>query len=144
VVSVHLPRQVPREKVDLFAVHGRATRTVFLQTFRDGTVQVGIRNETGEYYGPLFRPYPGEDVRVGVRSDPTIGYLEVSSTPGGFVGYVPIQEWYADWVSRIGTVDELVEASTTVAGTEIRLEPEVGLTPPLCTQLARHNGIDLR
>ena len=144
VVSVHLPRQVPRESVDLFVVHGKDTRTVFLQTFRDGTVQVGIRNETGEYYGPLFRPYPGEDVRVGMRSDPTIGYLEVSSTPGGFVGYVPIQEWYADWVSRIGTVDELVQAATTVPGTRIRLEPEVGLTPPLCARLARHNDIDLR
>ena len=28
-------------------------------------------------------------------------------------------------------------------GTEIRLEPEVGLTPPLCARLARHNDIDL-
>ena len=109
------PGQVPRASVDLFVVHGKDTRTVFLQTFRDGTAQVGIRNETGVYYGPLFRPYPGEEVRVGMRSDPTIGYLEVSSTPGGFVGYVPIQEWYADWVSRIGTVDELVEGPTTAA-----------------------------
>ena len=144
VVSVDLPRQVPRENVDLFVAHGRSTRTVFLQTFRDGTVQVGIRNETGVYNGPLFRPYPGEPVRVGVRSDPTIGYLEVSSTPGGFVGYVPIQEWYTDWVSRIGTVDELVTVPTTVPDSGLRLTPERGLTPPLCARIARHNAIDLR
>jgi hypothetical protein len=117
---------------------------VFLQTFRDGTAQVGIRNETGVYYGPLFRPYPGEEVRIGMRSDPTIGYLEVSSTPGGFVGYVPIQEWYADWVSRIGSVEEVFDRPTTLPGSGLHIRPSLGLTPPLCTRLASHNGVDLR
>jgi hypothetical protein len=144
LVSVSLPRQVPRETLDLFVIHGRSTRHVFLQTFRDGTAQVGIRNETGVYYGPLFQPFPDEDVRVGLRTDPTIGYVEVTSTPGGFVGYVPLQEWYTDWVSRIGWVEPVFAEPTTVPDSELRVRPMAGLTPPLCTQLVRHNGVSVR
>jgi hypothetical protein len=139
LVSVGLPTSSARESVDLFVVHGKATRQVFLQTFDDGSAQVGIRNETGVYYGPLFRPYPGEDVRVGLRTDPTIGYLEVSSTPGGFVGYVPLQEWYADWVSRIGWVEPVYDQAVTLPGSRLRIKPAEGLTPPLCARLVDHN-----
>ncbi len=135
VVSVSLPEPPTRESVDLFVVHGKATRSVFIQTFRDGLVQVGIRNESGIFYGPLFRPYPDEDVRVGLRTDPTIGYLEVTSTPGGFVGYVPLQEWYADWVSRIGWVEPVYTQDTTRPGSRLRVRPERGLTPQLCARL---------
>ena len=144
LVSVELPRHLRRAYVTLFVTHGKATRRVYIQTWRDGTAQVGIRNETGVYSGPRFHPYPGEDVLVGLRSDSTIGYLEVSSAPGGFVGYVPIQEWYPDWVSRIGTVDEQFTRPTTLEPSGVRVTPEQGLTPNLCEQLARHNGIDLR
>ncbi len=49
--------------------------------------------------------------------------MELSSTPGGFVGYVPIQEWYADWVSRIGSVDELFDAPTRLPS-GLRISPE--------------------
>ena len=142
LVAVDFPEDMPRAHVDLFVTHGKATRSVFLQTFRDGTVQVGIRNETGLYLGPLFRPYPGETVRVGLRTDSSLGYLELSSTPGGFVGYVPVQEWYADWVSRIGSVDEVYTQPTRLRS-GVRVSPETGLAPPLCERLARHNGIDL-
>ncbi len=142
VVSVAFPKHVPRTHVDLFVTHGRATRSVFLQTFRDGSMQLGIRNETGRYLGPLFQPYPGEVLQVGLRTDSSLGYMELTSTPGGFVGYVPIQEWYADWVSRIGSVDELFDAPTRLPS-GLRVSPETGLSPPLCEQLARHNGIDL-
>ncbi len=52
------------------------------------------------------RPSPDEVLRVGhARPTPRSATCEVSSSPGGFVGYVPIQEWDGDWVSRIGTVE---------------------------------------
>ena len=57
---------------------------------------------------------------------------------------MPIQEWYTDWVSRIGTVDEVVPVPTIVPDSGLRLTPERGLTPPLCARIARHNAIDLR
>ncbi|MEO6512184.1 MAG: hypothetical protein ABIO16_14395 [Nocardioides sp.] len=142
VVSVELPDTMPRTHVDLFVTHGKSTRTIFLQTFRSGAVQIGIRNETGLYFGPLFAPYRGEVLHIGLRTDSSLGYMELSSTPGGYVGYVPIQEWYADWVSRIGTVDEVYDAPTQLAS-GLRVSPETGLTPPLCARLASHNGIDL-
>jgi hypothetical protein len=142
VVSVELPRKPTRAYVDLFTTHGKATRRVFLETWRDGTAQVGIRNETGVYLGQAFHPFPGEPVRVGLLTDSRIGYLEVTSTPGGFVGYIPIQEWYADWVSHIGTVDELYSRPTSLPS-GLRVSPQQGLTPTLCQQIASHNGIEL-
>ncbi len=142
VVSVSFPAKLPKTSVDLFVTHGKATRAVFLQTFRDGSMQLGIRNETGVFYGPLFTPYPREVLHIGLRTDSSLGYMELTSTPGGYVGYVPIQEWYGDWVSRIGSVDELYDAPTTLPS-GLRVAPETGLTPPLCAQLASHNGIDL-
>ena len=59
VVSVEFPKQMPRTHVDLFVTHGKATRSVFLQTFRNGSMQVGIRNETGLYLGPAVPAVPG-------------------------------------------------------------------------------------
>ena len=143
VVSVRFPERMPRALVPLFVTHGDATRRIFLHTWRDGTVQIGIRNETGDYLGPLFRPFPGEVLRVGLRTDSSLGYMELSSTPGGFVGYVPIQEWGRDWISRIGSVDELASAPDRLPGSGIRVDPGRGLTPTVCERLARDNGIDL-
>jgi hypothetical protein len=143
VVSVRFPERMTRAVVPLFVTHGDATRQIYLQTWRDGGVQLGIHNENGDYLGPLFRPLPGEVLRVGLRTDSSLGYMELSSTPGGFVGYVPIQEWGRDWISRIGSVDELVSAPTRLPGSGIRVDPGRGLTPTLCERLARNNGIDL-
>jgi hypothetical protein len=65
----------------------------------------------------------------------------VTSTPGGFVGYVPLQEWYADWVSRIGWVEPLLDEPTVLPDSGLRVRPSRGLTPPLCARLVRHNQV---
>jgi hypothetical protein len=117
---------------------------VVLETTRDGRGRLRIDNEDGSWFGQYFRPTRGEVVRVGLRTVSDLGYVEVTSTPGGFVGYLPVTEFRPTWVSGINTVDPLVDAPTTDPATGVRIAPGAGLPLPLCEQIARHNGIDLR
>ncbi len=143
VVTATFPTELLRGEVRLFEVDGNAARSVVMETTRDGRGRIRLDNEDGSWFGQYFRPAPGEVVRVGLRTDSDVGYLEVTSTPGGFVGYLPVQEYRTDWISRINEVHTLVDAPT-VDPTGVRLAPAEGLDLPLCEQIARHNGIDLR
>jgi len=67
----------------------------------------------------------------------------VTSTPGGFVGYLPVEEFGPDWVLGINEVDALVDGPTVDPATGVRINPTQGLPLPLCEEIARHNGIDL-
>lgn len=128
----------------LFRIDGEAEREVRLRIRPSGAAQLQIVNETGSYFGHEFELAPLEVLRVGLQTDPTVGYLELSSSPGGFVGYIPIQEWDDDWISRIGTVTDAFTEPTVDPRTGVRVTPDTGLTPALCERLAKNNKIDLR
>jgi hypothetical protein len=144
VLTLTFPRRGSKGEVRLFEVDGNAPRAVVLETTRDGRGRLRIDNEDGSWFGQYFRPTRGEVVRVGLRTVSDLGYVEVTSTPGGFVGYLPITEFRPTWVSGINPVDPLVDAPTTDPATGVRIAPGQGLPLPLCEQIARHNGIDLR
>jgi hypothetical protein len=142
-LSITFPAKVRAGSVRLFTIQGKAERSVVLDIDRERTAQLRLVNETGDYKGQQFQLTPGEVLRIGMRTDPTIGYLELSSSPGGFVGYIPLQEWGTDWISRIGTVTDLYDEPTVDPRTGIRITPGEGLPLPLCERLAKHNEIAL-
>jgi hypothetical protein len=127
--------------VKLFTIHGVEDRTVWLRMHEDHLVQVMLKNEDGTFYGPLFSPAPDQRVRVGVGVDSALGYAEVTSSPGGFVGYLPVVEWDRDWISRNAWIEDDVAVATTQGGMTVR--PETGLGLPLCRRIARDAGIDV-
>jgi hypothetical protein len=144
LAEVTFPDKSRPGSIVLFRIDGEEEREVRLRIRPSGAGQLQIVNETGSYYGQEFELAPDEVLRVGLRTDPTVGYLELSSSPGGFVGYIPIQEWDDDWISRIGTVTDAFTVPTVDPTTGARVTPTAGLTPTLCEQLAENNEIDLR
>lgn len=144
VVNVSFPRWARTGEVTLFEVRGNAVRRVVLETERRGHARIRIDNEGGSYFGQYFRPAPGEILRVGMKAESDLGYLEVSSSPGGFVGYLPSQEWDENWVSRINVVTEPFRSGPrTHPGTGTRISPAQGIDLPLCQRIARANSIDI-
>jgi hypothetical protein len=141
VVQVSFAATFAATRTLLFTVHGVHDRTVWLQTHRRHLAQVVLQNEDGTFYGPLFSPAPGEPVRIGVGPDSSIGYAAVTSSPGGFAGYLPIAEWGRDWVSENGWVQDHLDERVREGG--IAVTPERGLPLPLCERVARDAGIDV-
>jgi hypothetical protein len=143
LAEIVLPEDVDSGTVPLFRIQGEAPRSVLLQVRRPREARLTIMNETGTYHGHWFDVAPREVLRVGLRTDPTVGYLELSSSPGGFVGYIPIQEWDGDWVSRIGSVTPVQTERTVDPDTRVRIQPRRGLTPTVCQRIVENNEIDL-
>jgi hypothetical protein len=141
LVTVSFAQRFAPGDVLLFTVHGQHDRTVWLRTHKQHLAQILLKNEHGTYYGPLFSPAPGQDLRVGVGIDTSLGYAEVTSSPGGFVGYLPITEFDRDWISHNGWVHDDVPATFTKGGVTVR--PQQGLDLPLCRGIARDAGIDV-
>jgi hypothetical protein len=144
VIDVTFEDERDPGRVSLFRVSGNDPSTIYLETLEDGSVRLAIENSGGTYAQIPFTPAPLEILRIGLRTDSSLGYLEVESTPGGFVGFVPLQEWRRDWNSEINTVDSPIQSVTTVEDMGVTLQPRPGLDPPLCRQVAEHNIIDLR
>lgn len=122
-------------RVELFRVETATPRTVWLQLDRRGRARIQLVNETGTYSGAWFEILEPRVIRVGVRDLPELGYAEVSSTPGGFIGLVRTFQWDEDWVSR---PVELRHATTNPAELEtvgLSVDQQDGLAPPLCRRI---------
>lgn len=135
VVVATLAEDFRAGRVRLMRVQTSKPRSVWLQTSRRGQARIQLVNETGTYSGPWFDVIAPREVRVGIRDLPDLGYAEVSSNPGGYVGLVRTFEWGQDWVS---TPVEIVPADPDrreLDAIGISLRIEGGLTPRLCAQI---------
>jgi hypothetical protein len=142
VVTVRVGPRTGRARVPLWtATAAGKTRSVWLQSNRHHQVRVYLRNEGGRYYGPWVSLNPRETMTVGMSADSALGYLEVSSSPGGFVGFVPYEAWNRAWVNRPGTVSDTF--TDNWHGQGLFLQRVVGVPPLLCERLAHDNGIGL-
>ncbi|WP_104107394.1 hypothetical protein [Nocardioides sp. 616] len=116
---------------------------VWLITDTKGRARVLIENETGEYAGQWFDVLPPYKVRIGIRDIPEWEYAEVTSTPGGWVGYIRAAQWDREAITH--AVDIVTQAQNTwearTAGVTFAIEP--GLPLPLCSKLAKTAGIDI-
>jgi hypothetical protein len=143
VVEVSATRARRADRMLLFRVHGSRDREVWLQTNRDRQARVYLRNEHGSYVGQWFDIPPDAPVRVGVRNDTDLGHVEVGSTPGGFVGFLPVLDIDRSWDTRPGTVRSVVRGRTTTEDGHLTARPLHGLDLPLCRRLARAAGLRL-
>ncbi|MEP6814299.1 MAG: hypothetical protein ABI873_01970 [Marmoricola sp.] len=141
VVEVDFARKFKAGRTLLFTVHGIHDRTVWLQTHAKHLAQLLLVNEDGTFYGPLFSPVPGEPVRVGIGTDSSLGYAAVTSSPGGFAGYLPMSEWDRNWINENGWIQDAVTSTTSEDGFTVK--PESGLPLPLCQRVAREAGLDV-
>ena len=107
-----------------------------LQTDNRQRARIVLANETGSYRGPWFDVPPPRVVRVGILDRPELGYAEVSSTPGGWVGFVRSFEWDADWIGHSIDVEPSFTNTSDLARHGITLHSERGLDPPLCEDIA--------
>lgn len=134
VVSASVPRSVAATRVPVVRIGTEVPSTVWLQTDGHGRARVLLVGRQGSTPGQWFDLLPGSPVRVGVLDRPELGYAQVSSTPGGDVGYLPSSEHDRDWVSRPIDITA-VDPATTAVATGIHLRVEKGLAPPLCSEL---------
>ena len=64
----------------------------------------------------------------------------MTSTPGGFVGYVPFTEWNENWEARPGTIDFAFRSPHRAVKQGITLHREEGLPLTLCPRLLNEAG----
>jgi hypothetical protein len=110
--------------------------TVWVDNDRHGRARVQLVNRTGAYYGNWFDVLEPREIRVGVRDRPDLGYAEVSSTPGGWVGFVQSYDWTSDWMALPIDITPGTETSGA-ARRGVHLSVERGLAPPTCERLRR-------
>lgn len=105
VLEVELDEVTRAARSPLFTVHGTKDRKVFLETDGKNYARVVIENETGEWAGPWFGVYPKGRFRIGIGVETDVGHVLVSTTPGGFAGYVPFIEWDKNWYASPGSIE---------------------------------------
>ncbi|MCW2843711.1 MAG: hypothetical protein JWN22_1627 [Nocardioides sp.] len=134
VVVARLDRRARAAKVQVVRIDTSYPSSVWLQTDGRGRARVLLTTRIGTQPGQWFDVLDPGVVRIGVRDRPELGYAEISSTPGGPVGYVPTTEYGTDGVSRPIDVEALTDTGRGAAkGLDLRVEK--GLTPPLCERL---------
>jgi hypothetical protein len=136
VWDITLPDQPREGKIKIAEIDTDDPGAVWLETDGDGQARFRLDNETGSFYGPWFGSLKPRVVRLGILDRPELGHAEVSSNPGGWVGYIRAFEWDENWVSRL--ID--IRPADMSAGDQRRLGITVtavpGIEPPLCRTLA--------
>lgn len=141
VVRIDLADRTRPGQILLWQVVGVHDRTVALEVASGRLVRVVLHNEGGNYDGPWVAPAPGEQITVGVGYDTEYNQVEITSSPGGFVGYLPIEEYDAAWVRHPGRVIDEVTRPTDRLDIGVRIAPAPGTTPSLCERIVRTNGV---
>ena len=97
------PGHPARADVRLGRIGTTSPATLWLQTdTRRARPRSCSATEDGVYDGPWFDVLPPGEIRLGVRDRPDVGYAEVGSTPGGFVGFLRSFDYDESWVGASG------------------------------------------
>ncbi|GCD89467.1 hypothetical protein [Nocardioides sp. LS1] len=134
VVSVTVSRSADATRVLLARVGTQIPSTVWIQTDGDGRARLLLVTRYGSQPGQWFDILNPGSIRVGILDRAELGYAEVSSTPGGQVGYVPSSEYDEDWVTHPIDITPVVDTAAAAAR-GIGVSVERGLAPPVCTEL---------
>jgi hypothetical protein len=135
VVTATLDRRLRATKVPLVRITTRDPRSVWLETDDDDRARVLIVHGQDSFPGPWFSILKPRVIRVGVRDQADLGYAEVTSNPGGWVGYIRAFEWDRDWVSHPVDINIAVPNIGALDRAGIHLRVERGIDPPLCNRL---------
>ncbi len=134
VVVATLDDQARAARVQVVRVDSAYPSSVWLETDGRGHARVLLTTRIGTQPGQWFDVLNPGVLRIGVLDRPELGYAEISSTPGGPVGYVPTTEFGTDGVSRPIDVEALHDVGRG-ADQGLHLRVERGLTPPECARL---------
>ena len=105
-------------------------RQARLQTNQGHATRLVIEDEVGTIPGRWFDVPPPYEIRIGIRDLPEWGYAEVSSTPGGFVGFVRSFSWDAEWKRRPIPIEPLADDAANLRERGITLRVDCGPAPP--------------
>ncbi|MBB6626283.1 hypothetical protein H5V45_03005 [Nocardioides sp. KIGAM211] len=134
VVVARLGRDTQPARVPLVRVDTEVPSNVWLETDGEGRARLLLITNLGTQPGQWFDVLSPGVVRIGVLDRPELGYAEISSTPGGPVGFLRTSEYGDDGVSRVIDI-QLADDPARAAAKGIRLSVQPGLTPPLCASL---------
>ncbi len=137
VVEAVVGRDVRPGVVPLIELDTDHDRRVSLQV---GTEQARVLIDTGEqtFAGPWFDLLEPRTIRIGVRNEPELGYAEVSSTPGGFVGYLPARDVEEGFARLVELMPAGRDDPRTAEGVSVRTLR--GMEPTLCRDLMASAG----
>ena len=135
VVEVRVDGRLHTGRVLLYTVHGTVDRHVYLETKKGNYARVVITTKAGDYAGEWFGVYRDSTFRVGIGVATDLGFAEVTSTPGGFVGFVPYIEWDASWNARPGSISPSFHGTRTFDRLGVTMTRQAGLPLDLCHRL---------
>lgn len=135
VFQLTLDRDFRPGTFELATIRSEEPGTIWFMTNSAGQARVLLDTDEGVRPGFWFEVLPPGKVRIGVRDDPDLGYAEVSSTPGGFIGFLRSFDYDESWIgSSVDVVPSpSPEREWERAGISLRVER--GLDPLLCTRL---------
>jgi hypothetical protein len=136
VWDIRMPDHPRAGRVKLVEVDTAEPGSVWLETDDEGQARFQLVNGTGRYDGPWFSILEPRVVRLGVLDRPELGYAEVSSNPGGWVGYLQAFEWDDDWVSRLVEIRPADVSAGDLDRLGLTVTAVPGLEPPLCRALS--------
>ncbi len=136
VFALTLDRDFTATTVRLARIESEEPGWIWFMTNNRGQARLLLETDEGYRPGFWFDVLPPGVIRVGVRDDPDLGYAEVSSTPGGFVGYLRSFDYDESWIGSSVDVAPVQQDDERLARSGIRLQVERGLDPLLCTSLS--------
>ena len=135
VWRITLARHFSSGTVRLARVESKEPGYIWLETNNHGQARFALDTGDGFFPGYWFDVLPPGLVRLGVRDDSELGYAEVSSTPGGFVGWLRSFTYDDTWIGSSVDVTPLSLPAKKLARLGIHVELQRGVTPPLCRLL---------
>jgi hypothetical protein len=113
--------------------------TVLLYITSDRHAQLIVENGDTVSRGLPFDLPPDARIRVGARNLSELGAAEISSTPGGFVAYLPTAQWNDSQEPVLSSIVPSSERPAPEDGVSITTAPTLPL--PLCQRIAKAAGI---
>ena len=112
-----------------------------LEVGADRSARVVITRDGVRRSGQKFDLAPLAEVRIGARNLSELGVAEISSTPGGFVDYVPTAGWDDAQRPVLGHVELITQVPDPSSGVTVARADTLPLT--LCRQIAAASGATL-
>jgi len=110
-------------------------RKVSVRVSFDKQAQLVVDNEGTVARGLLFDLPPQAEIRVGARNMSELGAAEISSTPGGFVSYLPTAQWNDEQEPVLTSIVPVAEQPAPEDGLSITTADTLPL--PLCQRIAK-------
>lgn len=110
-------------------------RSVWVQLDGRGQARIQLVTETGTFSGQWFEVLRPAEIKIGVRDLGDIGYAEVTSTPGGHVGFLHTFEWGDDWVSSPTELEFVQPEQGELDAIGVRMTTSLGPVPTTCAEI---------